>query len=107
MAESNNLTVVETVRLEKFKATTGFIREFNARHNIKFKNLSGEAASVDLNVVSKWFERLQAMIATISHKKIGNIDETGIFWKCSRQKSHVTDAEAIDREMSLQKVVVY
>jgi hypothetical protein len=47
----NKLSSAQREQLEKFKASTGFVKTFNNRHNIKFKNLSGEAGSVDENVV--------------------------------------------------------
>jgi len=71
---NSNLTLVEKEKLEKFKASSGFIRAFNSRHNINFKNLSVEAASVDMNVVNtkevKKFVLFNAQIDTAQNPTI-------------------------------------
>ena len=36
------------LEIEDFKASEGWLDKFKARHNIKFKQISGESASVDL-----------------------------------------------------------
>ena len=54
---NSNLSVIEKFRLQKFKATSGFTRAFYSRHNIKFKNLSGEASG-DMRAVNTWFDHV-------------------------------------------------
>ena len=46
LLSSANLSVEDRLKLEKFNFTSGFIRGFKNRHNIRLKNLSGEAGSV-------------------------------------------------------------
>ncbi len=79
----NNLSSTEREQLQKFKATTGFIKTFNNRHNIRFKNFSGEVGSVDENVVDSWFNRQEHLINKYDPSAIGNLDETGINFNSS------------------------
>jgi hypothetical protein len=82
-----------------FKASHGFIQRFTGRHNIIFKNLSGEAASVDENVVNSWNKTLKILIKNYDPSCLANIDETGFFYQATRGKSFVLGSEAVNEKL--------
>lgn len=71
-----------------FVATNGWPHKFIGRNEIKFKALSGQGASVDQNVVIDWKNGLH-IIEGFSPENIYNIDETGLFYKQTPNKSYV------------------
>lgn len=77
----------EKMGIEDFRASDGWFDRFKKRHNIKFKKLSGESASVSDNVCSKWKDELKKIIEPYDNKNIFNADETGLFYKCLPDRS--------------------
>ena len=54
------------------------------------KNLHGEAESVDQDGVNKWQnDRLSALLKEFKPEQIFNTDETGLFYRCLPDKTHV------------------
>ena len=63
---------------------------FKARYNIQFKEMYGDAGSVDSLTTTSWFDKLSNMIKNYDDKDIYNLDETGLFYKAEKGKSFVT-----------------
>ena len=76
LLSSANLSVEDRLKLEKINFMSGFIRGFKNRHNIRLKNLSEEAGSVDEALVSQWFDKVREMISSYDSNCIANADET-------------------------------
>ena len=72
----SNLSAEEKGKLVSFKASHGFLKRFTERQNIIFKNLSGEAASVDDNdnVVNTWKKPLKMPIKNYEPSYV-NVDK--------------------------------
>lgn len=72
---------------EKFKASTGWLDGFKKRNNISFKTVSGESGGVDQKAASDWKNNLVEWIQDRNAKDIFNVDETGLFYKCTPDKT--------------------
>ncbi|UYV73089.1 TIGD4 [Cordylochernes scorpioides] len=67
---------------DNFEASNGRLEKFKARRNIAFKQLHGEAGSVDANSVATWKGGIiPSLLAKYSPQNIFNADETGLFYK--------------------------
>ncbi|UYV73092.1 TIGD4 [Cordylochernes scorpioides] len=67
---------------DNFEASNGRLEKFKARRNIAFKQLHGEAGSVDANSVATWKGGIiPSLLAKYSPQDIFNADETGLFYK--------------------------
>lgn len=72
----------------QFKASNGWLENLKKRHNITFKKICGESASVDDKVCDEWKASLSEMIKTYDPKNIFNADETALFYKCLPDKTY-------------------
>lgn len=73
----------------KFTASDGWLDKFTKRHEIKFKSLSGEGASVNEAQVNDWLKNLDDICANYDLKDIYNVDETGLMYATRPKKSYV------------------
>ncbi|GBO38468.1 Tigger transposable element-derived protein 6 [Araneus ventricosus] len=69
----------ESMGLETFKASNGWMEKFRTRHNISFKQICGEEKSVNPNEVTDWIGRFKSLLKGYNDKDIFNGDETGVF----------------------------
>ena len=72
--------------LSAFKASNGWLEKFRKRHNISYRVISGESASVSLKIGSDWIQRIPQIIEHDLHP-IFNCDETGLFYKAMPDES--------------------
>lgn len=72
---------------QSFNASSGWLAKFRARHNITFKAISGEAASVNYDDVASFLEKLPSLIRGYSPSNIYNADETGLFFRALPNKT--------------------
>lgn len=70
-----------------FKASTGWLDNFKGRNNIVLKTACGESGSVDVIKVNQWKFDLPGIIAGVEPANIFNVDETGLFFKCTPSKT--------------------
>ncbi|CAM4834399.1 unnamed protein product [Rotaria magnacalcarata] len=76
-----------------FKASNGWLEKFQIRHNIHYRVISGESASVDLTTVEEWKKRLPLRIDQYDPHDVYNADETGLFFKALPDRSLVMAKE--------------
>ncbi|GBL54409.1 Tigger transposable element-derived protein 6 [Araneus ventricosus] len=69
----------ESLGLETFKVSNGWLEKFRTRHNISFKQICREEKSVNPNEVTDWIGRLKSLLKGYDDKDIFNADETGVF----------------------------
>lgn len=68
--------------IEDFKASTGWLTRFKARHDIVAKVLCGESAASDANGAATWASSaLPDIMKDYSPSDIYNADETGFFYE--------------------------
>ncbi|KAK3087436.1 hypothetical protein FSP39_005888 [Pinctada imbricata] len=73
----------------EFKASNGWLESFIKRNNIVFRTKSGESADVDNSVVEDWKTKLPELLNSYDPKDVFNMDETGLFYRDSGNKSYV------------------
>ena len=99
-ARSNNIPVNGPLLLEKanslasavgdesFSVTTGFIDRWKTRHGIMLKKVSGEAGSVSEEDIRPWLDdALPQLLRQYKPEDVYNVDETGLFYKMTPDKS--------------------
>ena len=77
-------------KIEKkdFSCSKSWIERFKKRHCITAGKIVGESASVDMNVVSDWFNTVWPDFRNnYDSKDIFNADETGLFYKLTPDKT--------------------
>jgi hypothetical protein len=82
-----------------FKASNGYIRGFKARYNIQFKDLHGEAGSVNTSTTNDWFKKIRTILKDYAIDDIYNLDETGLFYKSQKGRSFVSGKEVNDKNL--------
>lgn len=80
--KEKSLKIAETMGIENFSASNGWISRFKQRHGLVFKKLAGESAAVDTNATDLWFQRLPELLEEYEPRDIYNADETGLFFNC-------------------------
>uniref|UniRef100_A0A8C4XHT4 HTH CENPB-type domain-containing protein n=1 Tax=Erpetoichthys calabaricus TaxID=27687 RepID=A0A8C4XHT4_ERPCA len=71
----------------EFKASNGWLDKFKKRHGIVFNRLCGESAQVPEEDCSHWIQKLPEIVQDYSPDDIFNADETGLFFKCTPDKT--------------------
>ena len=79
--------IAKSLGLTDFKMSHGWIDRFKARHQIKCKVVSGEAASAKNIDITNWDTTLKEILENYEPRNIYNADETGLFYKCLPNKS--------------------
>lgn len=72
---------------QNFKASTGWLDGFKERNKITFKAVCGESGAVNQQDAGQWKRDLEEMIQDRDPKNIFNVDETGLFFKCTPDKT--------------------
>lgn len=70
-----------------FKASSGWLDGFKERNEISFKSVCGESSSVDQGAANEWKEKVVQIIKHAQDRDIFNVDETGLFFKCTPAKT--------------------
>ncbi|GBM73955.1 hypothetical protein AVEN_29617-1 [Araneus ventricosus] len=81
--------VGESLRLETFKASNGWLEKFRTRHNISFKQICGEEKSVNPNEVTDWIGKLKSLLKGYDDRDIFNAVETDSFTASFRTRPYV------------------
>ncbi|XP_060859113.1 tigger transposable element-derived protein 6-like [Metopolophium dirhodum] len=68
--------------ISDFNACDGWLSNFKKPHNLVFKKICGESASVDEDICNDWQMKLQDLLCEYDPKNVFNADETGLFFKC-------------------------
>ena len=77
-----------------WKGSCGWLSRWKKRHNIKYRSVCGENASVDQSVCEDWKQStLQPVLQRYDARKIFNADGTGLFWRLSPDKTHAVAGE--------------
>lgn len=105
---SSNLCVDgETLRLkgsqfavslghECAEITSGWIDRWKIRHGVSSKVMAGEKTSVDEDVVAYWKNnRLPEILKNWAPEDIYNVDETGLFWKLTPNRTLAFKGERV------------
>jgi hypothetical protein len=78
----------EMLGKEDFDASQGWLTRFKERHDIMFKSVCSESASVSQDVMDHWLTQiLPGLIEGYTPSNIFNADETGLFWRLLPDKT--------------------
>lgn len=72
----------DSLKIDDFKASNGWLDGFKKRHSISFRKICGEEKAVNSEVCESWLEDLPKLTDGYSPTNIYNADETGLFYKC-------------------------
>ena len=89
------LRISKTLGIENFKASAGCLEKFKYRYNIVGNTFHGESGSVDMRIVDRWKSEHQNYIDSFEIQNIFNVDEAGLFWKCTPRRSLVLKDEPV------------
>ena len=87
LVKSKAKEIAESLGITSFKASEGWLHKFRIRHNIAFKCISGESASVSEETVLEFSNKLPSLIRGYSPENIYNADETGLFFRALPDKT--------------------
>ncbi|GBM73956.1 hypothetical protein AVEN_29618-1 [Araneus ventricosus] len=79
----------ESLRLETYKASNGWLEKFRTLHNISFQQICDEEKSVNPNEVTDWIGKLKSLLKGYDDRDIFNADETGSFTASFRTRPYV------------------
>ncbi|KAG0442120.1 Tigger transposable element-derived protein 6 [Dictyocoela muelleri] len=82
--------ISKKLNLHTFKCSNGWLENFKRRHELTFKNISGESKSADITFVESFKAVLKNKIDEYGEKNIFNCDETALYYKNPPKKSFVT-----------------
>ncbi|XP_072144735.1 tigger transposable element-derived protein 6-like [Dermacentor andersoni] len=72
-----------------FEPGGGWIQRFKERHGIVYKNVVGEAASLDTEAKQQWLQtKLPSVLERYAEKDIYNCNETALFFQMLPSKTH-------------------
>lgn len=78
----------DMLKIEDFKASTGWLDHFKKRHGLSFKVISGEMNSVSDETVQRWTqEQLPKLLEGWQPRDVFNCDESGLFYKMLPNKT--------------------
>ena len=82
LIQENALEFAKELHLEKFQASDGWLHSWKARHNISFKEVSGESKSVTPEMTAAWKETsLPTILSRYELKDVYNANEFGLFYQ--------------------------
>ncbi|CAH0721898.1 unnamed protein product, partial [Brenthis ino] len=70
-----------------FRASNGWLVNFKKRHELVFRKVCGESASVNNEICDEWIIQLQSLLKDYELKDVFNADEIGLFFKCLPDKT--------------------
>ncbi|GBM59511.1 Tigger transposable element-derived protein 4 [Araneus ventricosus] len=99
--------VGESLGLETFMASNGWLEKFRTRHNISFKQICGEEKSVNPNEVTDWFRKLKSLLKGYDDRDIFNADETDLFYRVLPEKTSCLEGEKCSGEkISIERLTL-
>ena len=106
-------TVAEEMSQKKdpqsdWKCSSGWLSHWKERHNVSYRSVCGENASVNQEVCTDWKENvLQPLLEKYSPDNVFNTDETGLYWCLLPDKTHSVVGEKCTGGKSFDEYIVY
>ena len=82
------IAIAESLGVNNFTASNGYIERFIRRNNIALVKFRGEASTVSESTVENWKPKLQQLIKDYNAYDIYNMDELGLFYQEVPRKTY-------------------
>lgn len=90
-----------------FNASSGWLNKFRIHHNITFKSISGESASVNPEDVASFLVKLPSLVRGYSPRDIYNADETGLYFRALPNKTmNLKHEKCLEGKLSKERITV-
>ncbi|KAK8781737.1 hypothetical protein V5799_016922 [Amblyomma americanum] len=81
------MEIADVLGIDDFTASNGWISRFRARHAIAYRQVNGEAASVNPADIENWISLLPGILNAHDPRDVYNPDELGLFFKIQPNKT--------------------
>ncbi|KAK8766565.1 hypothetical protein V5799_006661 [Amblyomma americanum] len=81
------MEIAGVLGIDDFTASNGWISRFRARHAIAYRQVNGEAASVNPADIENWISLLPGILNAHDPRDVYNADELGLFFKVQPNKT--------------------
>lgn len=99
--------IAESLGNNTFNASSGWLNKFKIRHNITFKAICGEAASVNPEDVAAFMVKLPSLIKGYLPKDIYNADETGLYFRALPNKTMtLKNQKCVGGKLSKERITI-
>ena len=89
------LQLAQESQIYDFKASDDWLTKFKKRHNIIFKNVTGESGAVIQQDYANWLQDvLPALLKDFAPDDVFNVDETGLFFRLLPDKTMTFKGDA-------------
>ena len=93
MIRSKALFIGQNMRMNQFKASTTWSTNFIKKHNLRYRLISGESRSVDVDKVDYFRGGLIDELIGYNEDDIYNADESSFFWRSNIRRSYIEKKE--------------
>lgn len=84
-----------------FQGSNGWLRKFDQRHRITYKQACGEEAAANMDTIQKWKDdNLPKLLTDYTPSNVINAAEVGLFYKCTPCKTYALKNEQCKGEKS-------
>lgn len=88
----------------QWSSSNRWLSRWKKRHNITFRAICGENASVDRSVCEDWKEvTLKPVLQCYSANDVFNADDTGLYWRLLPDKTHTVKGETCSGGKNVKK----
>lgn len=99
--------ISEKLHYQEFNASQGWLQKVLGRHNITYRSVSGEGASVSATNVENFKVKVPDLIRNYEPRDIYNIDETGLLYRALPDKTFALRGEkCIGGEMAKDRFTI-
>ncbi|KAK8785987.1 hypothetical protein V5799_007648 [Amblyomma americanum] len=81
------MEIADVLGIDDFTASNGWISRFRARHAIAYRQVNGEAASVNPADIENWISLLPGILNAHDPRDVYKADELGLFFKVQPNKT--------------------